>query len=1094
MSRQPRQDPDWQELARRLAAHKAVVVVGAGVSYGASGQRPEALWTGLLASGIRCCQDGVGELPEGWPERRRQDLASGDLDEMVGVADAITRKLGGPESPAFSKWLEESVGTLQAVDPAVPAALGRLGVPLATTNYDGLLTEITGRPAVTWRQPERLLAVLRGEEPGIAHLHGHFRDPASVILDSRSYEQVVSNRAAQAVQTGLALFHSLLFVGCGAGLADPNFGGLLAWLRTHLPGQQHRHYRLCLDGEVDDLRREHSQDKITVLPYGESHGWLARRLAELAGAAAAAAGPGPPPLPPVHLRPYLEALISRTDHINISGIATSQKGALRHPIEKLYTPLTSRGELAVGGRGGAGGGPRGPGGERVRLEELLPRHRRLLIEGQPGAGKTTFLRLVACMLARDALGLPCPEGRSWRGRHLGLGEEGAPAVPILLRVSELVDLLLEESGPRFRHDNRHWLLDLLERSCRDNGLAVPREHWEQVLAGGEGVLLLDGLDEAADLAIRERIFAMFRDACEHWPCPVVVSSRPLQTEPLQELGFHVATIEAFGEEEIRTFLDHWVTALHASETEGFRYEADRYRQGLEAAILSRPRVKLLARNPVMLTCLCVVHRNEGELPEGRSRVYRAVLRWLIAAKSEQRAKAGFTDRFALRALARLALSMMSTDAGKRPVLGLEEAALAVEPVVARDFPDLVALADRRQRAREWLVFEGLGSGIVEELSGRRIRFWHLTFQEYLASLQLALLGDGEDASEDWWPHLEPHLSHVQWRETVELFPGTLFDEGGEQRVDRLLERVFALRGESPDLATEAKVAGILGRLLQPLRVVQYKAPPELSAAYRTSLDRALELFTLEGAAKVPVKVRMAAAEALGQGGDPRLSPDVDNFLPVPGLSVRLCKYPVTVEEYQRFVESRGYEEPAPWSVEGWEQREQGGWEAPGRWEEQLEHPNRPVVEVSWWEAEAYAGWLSRQRGKEYRLPRQEEWKRAATSKKGEYPWGAAEPDAERANFAEKVGAPTPVGIYPCGDGPYGHSDLAGNVWEWCADEVELTDDYWSAEQKREGGRAVKGGCRVLPAMFLRSAFRNGSPAWLRLDDVGFRLVVSSASP
>jgi len=1089
MSQKARQGSPQEEIRQRLAARKAVVVVGAGVSHGASGRRPEALWTGLLESGIDACATQVRGVLASWVARQREALAEsiehGDLDEMVGVADAVTRKLGGRESPAFSKWLEESVGGLKVADPAVLEALGGLGVPLATTNYDSLLTEATGRPAVTWRQPERLLAVLTGEEPGIAHLHGHFRDPASVILDSRSYEQVVSNQAAQAVQTGLALFHSLLFVGCGAGLADPNFGGLLAWLRTHVPGQRHRHYRLCRDGEADDLRREHGGDKITVLPYGEDHDRLAPYLAELRPAAATGTGKEAiDALPPIRLRPYLQALISRTNHINISGIVTSQKGALRHAIEKLYTPLSSRGEVELD----LAGGHRGPGAARVRLEELLPRHRRLLIEGQPGAGKTTFLRLVACMLARDALGLPCPDGSSWRGRHLGLGGEDAPTVPILLRVSELVALLLEEEGPRFRHDNRQWLLDLLERSCEEDGHAVPREHWEKVLTSGEAVLLLDGLDEAADLGVRERIFAIFRDACEHWPCPVVVTSRPLHTGPLKEMGFHVSTIEAFGETEIRTFLDHWVTALHAAESEGFRQEAERYRQGLETAILSRPRVKLLATNPVMLTCLCVVHWNEGELPEGRSRVYRAVLHWLIAAKSPQRTRAGFTDRFALRAFARLALSMMSAEAGKRPVLGLEEAAVAVEPVVVRDFPNLVALADRRQRAREWLVFEGLGSGIVEEIAGRRIRFWHLTFQEYLAALQLALLGDGEDASEDWWPHLQGRLSEVQWRETVELFPGTLFDEGGEQRVDRLLERVFALRGSAPELVQEAKVTGILGRLLQPLRIVQYQPPREISAAYEATLRRVEEIFTVEGAAKVPVKVRIAAADALGQGGDPRLAPDRNNFLPLPGRAVRLGQYPVTVEEYQRFVESRGYEEPRHWSTEGWRQRQKGGWEAPGSWEKQLEHPNRPVVQVSWWEAEAYGRWLSGQRGGEYRLPTEAEWEAAATSREGPYPWGEAKPDAERANFDGNEGAPTPVGIYPSGDGPYDHRDLAGNVWEWCADEAE--EMPWA---KGEPTRVNRGGGWLGPAESLGSAFRGWSHAWRRNGDLGFRLVASSAS-
>ncbi len=123
--------------------------------------------------------------------------------------------------------------------------------------------------------------------------------------------------------------------------------------------------------------------------------------------------------PPADLTTYLEDLIDRSDHINISGIATQHtRGALRYPIERLYTPLSSRGlpsrEIVPDEAGDPGFGLRH---EKVALADLLPACDRLLIEGQPGAGKTTFLAFAACMLARDALGVPCPEGgirRYWQ--------------------------------------------------------------------------------------------------------------------------------------------------------------------------------------------------------------------------------------------------------------------------------------------------------------------------------------------------------------------------------------------------------------------------------------------------------------------------------------------------------------------------------------------------------------------------------------------------------------------------------------------------------------------------------------------------------
>jgi hypothetical protein len=779
---------------------------------------------------------------------------------------------------------------------------------------------------------------------------------------------------------------------------------------------------------------------------------------------------------------YLTALEDQTSFINISGIASgSVHGALRHPIEKLYTPLRSRAEHELAGlRGGR------PGEGLVGLPDLLPRHPRLLLEGQPGAGKTTFLRFAACMLARDALGKTGPEGRSWREAYLGLGRDAA-LTPVLVRIGDLVPFLTQESSP-LRRDDRRRLLDFLAAQCAENEIGVTREGWRRLLEEGEGLLLLDGLDEVAEESSRSRIFEIFRDACAHWRCPVVVASRPIQTAELREMGFHVATVEPFGREEVRTFLDHWVSALYqAADRSELRGEGERYRQALEAALCDLPRVRRLASNPVMLTCLCVVHWNEGRLPEGRSRVYKAVVRWLIAARTSQREKEGFTDRFAEEGFSRLALWMMSGASGKRTSIDLAEASESIEAEVKTYFPALATREQRRRLAREWLSFECSGSGIVEELADHRLRFWHLTFQEYLAAQQLAWRDDGEDEATAWWPLVREHLDSAQWRETVELFPGCLI-LGGRGRVDKLLERVLSLRGSGEDLASEARVAGIVGRLLQTLVVEQYQPRPEVRRTYEESLRRSLGIFTVEGASEVPVAVRIAAAEALGRGGDPRLAPERANFLVVPGLSgVRLGKYPVTVEEYQRFVESRGYEDRKHWDAAGWELREKKGWSSPGSWEEQLETPNRPVVEVSWFEAYAYCRWLSDQRGELIRLPAEGEWEKAATSPAGEYPWGGEEPDGERANFDGNVRAPTPVGIYPSGDGPHGHSDLAGNVWEWCADERE-------GPEIEGGWRALRGGGWDVSAVDLRSAIRDGDHARYRNDSIGFRVAVAPASP
>ncbi len=157
---------------------------------------------------------------------------------------------------------------------------------------------------------------------------------------------------------------------------------------------------------------------------------------------------------------------------------------------------------------------------------------------------------------------------------------------------------------------------------------------------------------------------------------------------------------------------------------------------------------------------------------------------------------------------------------------------------------------------------------------------------------------------------------------------------------------------------------------------------------------------------------------------------------------------------------------------------------------------RPVVDVSWGDAQAYAQWLSRQTGRHYRLPSEAEWEYAARGGTQSAYWWGVGPEVGRAQCFDcgttwDDGRSTaPVGSFE--PNPYGLYDTAGNVLEWTADcyrpsyEGAPTDGTaW--DQDPCAARVARGGAFNKPAKSMRSAARGQFAPDARVNMLGFRL-------
>ena len=155
---------------------------------------------------------------------------------------------------------------------------------MATTNYDGLIEKETGLSPVTWMDHAMVQQVVRGDDQDhVIHLHGYWEQPESVVLGTRSYDALIDNKQAQFMQEVITWTKTLLFIGFGGGLSDPNFEALRGWMRSVFAQALYYHFRLALNGEIEKLQSQHHPDEhIIVLGYGEKHEDLEPFLRELA--------------------------------------------------------------------------------------------------------------------------------------------------------------------------------------------------------------------------------------------------------------------------------------------------------------------------------------------------------------------------------------------------------------------------------------------------------------------------------------------------------------------------------------------------------------------------------------------------------------------------------------------------------------------------------------------------------------------------------------------------------------------------------------------------------------------------------------------
>ncbi len=787
---------------------------------------------------------------------------------------------------------------------------------------------------------------------------------------------------------------------------------------------------------------------------------------------------------------YRQWLQKDMEHIDIQGIGETRGKAIVFPILTLYTELyvqtgLTNLDLEQG---------RMKGQKRVSLTQMVESTRSLVIMGDPGSGKTTFLRFIA---QRESI---------YEKKFL----------PIYLRLSDIYDFATREKVDL----SSNVLIKYFSSICAREKIRNTERDIEAKAESGQILWLLDSLDELPSEQSREEIVNLIEKAARRWDkCKFVMTSRPLPIKSkVIPMGFEYVGIDYWTEEDIKNFLKAWTSVLYPNSSED---KIRRHWGALLSTITGRADLRSLSKNAVMVTAMAVVHYNERKLPEGRADLLESLIYWLLRAKHRSPQSTYATPKFIEERYREIALAMLEAEGGRKRRVGTLWAA----QVIAHNFEGETTKI-KLESALEFLSREETETGVLVKRGQGDLEFWHLSFLEYLAAKEIA--GKTDDIHQGWWAKLKNHLEEPEWREVLIFVPACL-NRLGRDRVDLFFDRLGSeFTGKS--LTTKAKIVALGGCILRDLKLVGYSLNNIQS--WSNIMTEVMPLFEPEGQ-DIPLEIKYDAAVAYGLGGDDRLrnfdetwvkisggrflmgaqsqSPSSFNFddvaadwespvieVSVPSFEIR--KYPITAQEFAEFFEDGGYITEGLWSPKGLEWKNNTGITGPLDWEDQLLTPNCPITGVSWYEAEAYCKWLTSRdlRPTEYRLPTEAEWEYAARFSLGagqRFPWGNTITPGEKveANCAwSGLRKKTPIGLFYKCITKNGIVDLFGNVEEWCLDS-------WSPDHSKrprlgslplsdssQPANVVRGGSTIRFPKLCRPTYRSRIWKDQRYHPVGFR--------
>ncbi|CAM5371750.1 HEAT repeat domain-containing protein [Streptomyces abikoensis] len=414
---------------------------------------------------------------------------------------------------------------------------------------------------------------------------------------------------------------------------------------------------------------------------------------------------------------------------------------------------------------------------------------RVVLLGDPGAGKSTLSRYLALALTSQALTGPL--------------EPLSGLLPVVVELRRYADADWRERS----------FEDFLGFVHKHEGHAPSPALLQSCLENGRALVVFDGLDELFDPRIRDDVTRRISGFAARYPdVRVVVTSRVIgyDRHTLDAAGFRHYMIQSLDDEQIATFTTNWYEAVCPAD----KQEAKRLRTRLTDAIgASRP-VRELAGNPLLLTILAIIARRQ-RLPRDRAGVYQHAVNVLIARwdedtkhldlSSDIRAIADLDDRDRQEMLELLARHMQSGEAG---IAGNHVLGEDVEQVFTTYLRETLQLdlAPAKKVARAMVKQFRERNFILSRYGSQVYGFVHRAFLEYLAASDIVRryeqreLTDGELLNGIF----ARRAPDPAWHEVLLLIVGRVGERVAAQAIDRILE--VEIDEEESDAAPPAVLA------------------------------------------------------------------------------------------------------------------------------------------------------------------------------------------------------------------------------------------------------------------------------------------------